>query len=225
MVGQFHKNYTDQGYRMNYCKLPDSGSDRNLVLQFVVELEGVNPLVWRRIQIPNHYNFWDLHVAIQDALGWQDCHLHHFEIKGKGKRKAVRIGIPDFSGYVDLPEVFPGWEIPVTTYFNNLGVQATYEYDYGDGWLHTVLLEGYLFRDPKMSYPLCLGGERACPPEDCGGVSGYENVVAVLADPEHADYQEMREWVGVEWSPERFNAAEVQFDNPYQRWKQAFLER
>lgn len=224
MASQFDKNFTERGYTMNYLKLPDSGHYKTHILQFLIEIQGISPRIWRRIQVPANYNFWDLHVAIQDALGWQDCHLHHFEIKGKGKRKAVRIGIPDFSGSGDLPEVFPGWEILTTAHFNDFGIQATYEYDYGDGWLHQVTLEGYLYRDPKVNYPVCTDGERACPPEDCGGIHGYKNVLAVLADPEHEEYNEMKVWVGEDWEPEKFNPAEVKFDNPYKRWVHAFLE-
>ncbi len=225
MASRFDKNFTGQGYRMNYSKQPDSDSIKTRVLQFLVEMQGISPRIWRRIQVPANYNFWDLHVAIQDALGWQDCHLHHFEIKGKGKRRTERIGIPDFSGLSDLPEVFPGWEILATAYFNDLGIQGTYEYDYGDGWLHTVLLEGHLYRNPKINYPVCVGGERACPPEDCGGVPGYENVLVTLADPEHEEHDEMKVWIGEDWDPEKFNPAKVKFDNPYERWVNAFLER
>ncbi|MBW8332320.1 MAG: plasmid pRiA4b ORF-3 family protein [Prolixibacteraceae bacterium] len=224
MTSRFDKNFTESGYTMNYSKLQESGHFKTHVLQFRIEIQGIFPPIWRRIQVPANYNFWDLHVAIQDALGWQDYHLHHFEIKGKGKRKAERIGIPDFSGSGDLPEVFPGWEILATTYFNDFGIQATYEYDYGDGWLHQVMLEGYLYRDPKIKYPVCIEGERACPPEDCGGVHGYENVLEMLANPEHEEHEEMSVWVGEDWDPEKFNPDTVKFDNPYKRWVYAFLK-
>jgi len=225
MASRFDKNFTERGYTMSYLTMPDTVYYKSHVLQFLIEIKGITPRIWRRIQVPSNYNFWDLHVAIQDALGWWDSHLHHFEIKGKGKRKIERIGIPDFSGSGDLPEVFPGWEILATTYFNDYGIQATYEYDYGDGWLHDVMLEGYLYRNPKIKYPLCIGGERACPPEDCGGIPGYENVLAALADPEHEEHEEMRIWVGEEWEPEKFNPAKVKFDDPYKRWFQGFLEK
>ena len=141
MASRFEKNFTDKRYLMKYEKLSLHSDLKNQVLQFSVELQGIEPKIWRRIHVPTDYNFWDLHVAIQDVMGWQDYHLHHFEIKGKGKRKAVNIGIPDFEGFGELPEVFPGWEIAVFAYFNALGVDARYEYDYGDGWLHTVKLK------------------------------------------------------------------------------------
>jgi hypothetical protein len=175
--------------------------------------------------VPFDYNFWDLHVAIQDAMGWQDYHLHHFEIKGKGKRKEVRIGIPDFYTFGELPEVYPGWEIAVMAYFNALGVEAVYEYDYGDGWLHTVKLEGYMFKEKGIKYPVCIDGKNACPPEDCGGVGGYYNVIEVLSDPDNDDHEDMRIWAGEDWDPRQFNPDKVKFDNPYKRWQHAFLSR
>lgn len=223
MPSQYEKNFTDTGYLMKYEKVPLHSSMKNQVLQFSVELQGIEPKIWRKIQVPLDYNFWDLHVTIQDAMGWQDCHLHHFEIKGKGKRKEVRIGIPDFDGFGELPEVFPGWEIAVIAYFNALGVEAVYEYDYGDGWLHTVKLEGYMVREKGIKYPICIDGKNACPLEDCGGIGGYYNVIEVLSDPNNDDHDDMMTWAGKDWDPKRFNPHRVGFDIPYKRWRHAFL--
>jgi len=158
-------------------------------------------------------------------MGWKDYHLHHFEIKGKGKRTEVHIGIPDFERYEGLQEVYPGWEIFMFSYFNDLGVEAKYLYDYGDSWYHHIKLEGYIYRDRELKYPLCTGGERACPPEDCGGTDGYYNVIQTLSDKNHPDFEEMRIWAGENWHPEQFVKDEVTFDNPYKRWKYAFLEK
>ncbi len=121
---KFRRNYTASGYTMNYRKPEPKllGFLRNAVYQFRIEMPEIRPSIWRRIQLPTDSNFWDLHVAIQDTMGWQDSHLHHFEIKANGKRKSVKIGIPDFDLIEDDPEeeVFPGWEIPVDAYFNEL---------------------------------------------------------------------------------------------------------
>ena len=87
MASRFENNYTDEGYLMKYEKMPLHSSLKSQVLQFIVELQGIEPKIWRRIQVPVNYNYWDLHVAIQDSMGWLDCHLHHFEIKGKVKGK------------------------------------------------------------------------------------------------------------------------------------------
>jgi len=225
MASRFENNYTDEGYLMKYEKMPLHSSLKSQVFQFKVELQGIEPKIWRRIQVPVDYNYWDLHVAIQDSMGWLDCHLHHFEIKGKGKRKVAHIGIPDLEGFGELQEVFPGWEIAVIAYFNALGAEAMYEYDYGDGWLHTVKLEGYMFREKGIKYPICIDGKNACPPEDCGGVDGYYNVIDILSDPGHSDHEDMQTWAGKDWDPKYFDPDKVRFDNPYKRWQYAFLNK
>lgn len=225
MSRKYEKNFTDRGYIMKYEKPGILAYLKNQVFQFRIELQGISPIIWRRILVPSGYNFWDLHVAIQDSMGWNDSHLHHFEIRGKGKRTAVQIGIPDFDRNEDQHEVFPGWEIPVFIYFNDLGKEAKYIYDYGDSWMHTVKLEGCIYREKGITYPIYTGGERACPPEDCGGASGYYNVIETLSNPANDDYEEMKLWVGKDWNPELFYKALVIFDNPYKRWKTAFLEK
>jgi hypothetical protein len=224
MPSKYEKNYTDDGYLMKYHKDPNVSPYKNWVLQFKFELPEIEPLIWRRILVPTNYNFWDLHVAVQDSMGWLDYHLHHFEIKGKGKRKEERIGIPDFDRFDDLPEVYPGWEIPVLSYYNDLGVTAKYLYDYGDSWWHKIQLEGYLLKNKKFKYPLCIDGERACPPEDCGGTSGYYELLATLSNPEDEDYEDMKIWVGENWNAEKFDKNKIEFMNPFKRWENAFLK-
>ncbi|SMO37458.1 pRiA4b ORF-3-like protein [Saccharicrinis carchari] len=220
----YHKNYIENGYLMNYEKPPKVLRTSNQVYQFKIELLDIFPTIWRRILVPADYNFWDLHMAIQDAMGWTGSHLHHFEIKGKGKRRMSSVGVPNFYNMHELPEIFPGWEISMHKYFNDLGEEAKYMYDYGDGWVHSVKLEGFIFREKKVKYPHCIGGERACPPEDCGGVPGYQEVIETLSNPYHSRHRDMRIWVGENWDAEKFNPSKVFFHDPYKIWKQAFLE-
>jgi hypothetical protein len=224
MASKYEKNYTDNGYLMKYIKGESYTPFINRVLEFKIELMETNPLIWRKIVVPSDYNFWDLHVAIQDSMGWLDYHLHHFEIKGKGKQKTARIGIPDFYRTGDLPEVYPGWEIPIVHYFNDLGVSAQYLYDYGDSWWHFITLEGYLLKQKNIKYPICIGGEMACPPEDCGGVPGYYELLQILSNPDDEEYEETKTWVGKAWNPETFSIEDVQFMNPHKRWENAFLK-
>ncbi len=224
-MSRFDKNYENGGYLMNYETPKLNTAEKRRVLQFMIILQDIEPVIWRRIQVPSDYNFWDLHVAIQDAMGWQDSHLHRFEIKGRRKRKEVHIGIPDFDRFEGVQEIFPGWEIPVGEHFNDLGVTAKYIYDYGDDWHHTVVLEGYILNDTQVEYPICLNGERACPPEDCGGAGGYGDLIKTLSDPKDEEYEALKEWAGVNWSPEKFDPKQVSFDNPYIRWFKAFLRR
>ena len=190
--------------------------------QFKITLLNITPTIWRRILVPDNYSFWDLHVAIQDSMGWLDCHLHAFRMKRKHSHKITEIGIPNDDRFEDEPEILPGWEIGVSRFFSDLGLKAEYEYDFGDSWAHEVLLEGHLIKEKGLKYPVCIGGERACPPEDCGGESGFFDFLEIILNPNHEEYKEMVEWVGKRYDPEDFNPKHVKFDNPKKRWKIAF---
>ena len=196
----------------------------NRVYQFRIDLKGITPTIWRRIQVPEGYSFWDLHVAIQDAMGWLDYHLHVFRMRRKHARAATEIGIPDEFGLMDDREIHPGWEISISDYFLDVGVTAEYEYDFGDGWQHEIVLEEILLREKGRKYPRCIDGAQACPPEDCGGVPGYYRVLEVLADPGNDEHEEMLVWLGGEYDPGEFTPGKVKFDNPGRRWKRAFAE-
>lgn len=192
------------------------------VYQFLISLKDITPTIWRRILVPENYSFWDLHVAIQDSMGWLDYHLHVFRIRRKHAHKDVEIGIPDDESFEDVPDMLPGWEYSIGTYFTDVGAKCEYEYDFGDCWLHEVLLEGILLREKGQKYPKCIGGARACPPEDCGGVGGYENLLLTISDPEDDEYEEMMTWLGGKYNPEEFDPDKIKFDNPKTRWRKAF---
>ena len=169
--------------------------------QVKVSLRGIRPPIWRRIQVPADYSFWDLHVAIQDAMGWWDYHLHAFRVADPSHGEEDLIGIPDEDRFVGDPEYLPGWTVPIDKAFAKPGDSASYEYDFGDGWEHEIVLEMITPREPKVRYPRCLAGERACPPEDCGGPWGYENMLKILADPRHEEHDETLTWVGGSYDP------------------------
>ncbi|MBM3790946.1 MAG: plasmid pRiA4b ORF-3 family protein, partial [Acidobacteria bacterium] len=173
---------------------------KDLALQFRVALKGIEPEVWRRIVVPAKYSFWDLHVAIQDAMGWLDSHLHAFRIQNPETGESDQVGIP-YDSFEDDEQFLPGWEVPIVQYFRAPGDRADYEYDFGDGWDHEVVLEEIASRIPRKRYPICLDGARACPPEDCGGVYGYKEMLAVLGDPAHEEHDSMVEWVGGKYNP------------------------
>lgn len=172
--------------------------------QFKITLEDIKPAIWRRIQVPENYTFWDLHVAIQDSMGWLDCHLHHFEL---GERDFF--GIPDDDGYCK-----PDWKKRISSYFFEPKQKCLYEYDFGDSWRHKVTLEKILPLEPDFKYPRCIAGKRACPPEDCGGVWGYEDLLEILKDPDHDEHEERMEWIGDDFDPENFNLDSVRFSDP-----------
>lgn len=190
----------------------------DLVYQFKILLKGIKPAIWRQIQVPETFSFWDLHVAIQDVMGWLDYHLHQFEMINPSTGTKVAIGIPDDEFETDI-EILPGWKQKISAYFSLNNTKADYIYDFGDNWEHTLKLEKILPQDRDIIYPICIGGERSCPPEDCGGKWGYKDFLEVIMDPNHEQYQEMLEWVGGEFDPEHFDIKEVIFDNPDERKK------
>lgn len=191
------------------------------VYQFKITLTHIQPPIWRRIQVPELYSFWDLHVAIQDVMGWFDYHLHEFEIIAPDTGVKDSIGIPHEDFDMER-EILPGWEQKIADYFSMENRVAYYDYDFGDGWEHTVKLEKIIPRDKTVEYPICIGGKRACPPEDVGGVGGYEYFLKIISDPDHEEYEEMIEWAGGSFDPEHFDIEEVSFDDPDERWKIAF---
>ena len=193
-------------------------------LQFLVVLLKTNPLIWRRIQVPAVDSFWDLHVAIQDAMGWQDYHLHEFRIAHPQRGTLERLGIPDPEFPEERP-CSPDWEVPLAEYFNweslSAAPPALYLYDFGDDWHHSVTFED-LLPSGAGRYPRCVAGARACPPEDCGGIHGFDEFLDAIGNPRHPDHAERVEWAGGSYNPEAFEPAQVVFDNPQQRWKKAF---
>ena len=193
----------------------------NTVFQFKIALLDINPSLWRRIVVPETCSFWDLHVAIQDSMGWMDCHLHEFEMNNPKTGKKDHIGIPPEDYFEDDPEVFPGWKKKIAAYFTLDNASATYRYDFGDNWRHEVVLEKIEPRATGVSYPVCIGGERSCPPEDCGGTHGYRELLEIIMDPAHERYGEMTTWAGATFDPECFDPKKVRFDDPAKRLKRA----
>jgi Plasmid pRiA4b ORF-3-like protein len=197
---------------------------RAQVYQFKIVLVGVEPPIWRRIQVPETYSFWDLHVALQDSMGWLDHHLHVFRVAGSAAGEVEQIGIPDDDPFEGDKPTLPGWEIPITRHFTRPGTVVSYGYDFGDGWEHELTLEAILPRQAGQKYPRCVDGARACPPEDCGGVSGYENLLTVIQDPTHEEHESMLAWLGGRLDPEGFAPERVRFDDPARRYRLAFEE-
>ena len=167
------------------------------IFQLKVSLADVTPPVWRRVLLPGGYTLDRVHRVIQHVMGWQDCHLHSFDIDG------VQYGQPDPDG-----ELSPRDELDVRLdVVVAKGGRFLYTYDFGDWWEHEVTVEDVFMAEPDERYPVCAGGERACPPEDVGGAFGYRAFLAALADPEHPDHGPMRAWVGGSFDPAGFDAA------------------
>jgi hypothetical protein len=169
--------------------------------QFKVTLLGSKPAIWRRIQVKD-CTLDKLHEHIQTAMGWTNSHLHQFEINGDryGDPELLDDGFGDFEG-VDSTTTNLSQILPKTS----KRFSFKYEYDFGDGWEHEVLFEGSPPVDPKAKYPLCLEGERACPPEDCGGVWGYGDFLKAISNPKHEEHESMLEWIGGRFDPVEFD--------------------
>jgi hypothetical protein len=164
--------------------------------QFKVSLVGITPPIWRRLLISNQVTLHKLHMAIQIMGGWWNYHLHLFEIAG------TEYGYPDPDGELH--------HLSSARYKLNAlplapGTSFRYIYDFGDHWELKVLLEDVLPLEQAPPHPLCLGGERAFPHEDCGGVHGYREMVKILRQPKHPEYEDMRNWAGQYYDPETFD--------------------
>jgi len=199
----------------------ESVVEGNSILQFKITLQEVEPLIWRRIQVLDSYSFWDLHVAIQDVMGWEDCHLHQFEIMSSSMGKQY-IGTPYNDDFYML-NTLSGWEHKVIDYLHD-NERFMYEYHFKDGWKHLIEYEGQQEKLPGYSYPICVDGKCACPPEDIGGVRGYAAFLAVINDPNHVAHQAMLRYAGGAFDPETFDPSQVKFSNPLERWRVAFSE-
>ncbi len=182
-----------------------------------------DPLVWRRIQVPESYSFWDLHVAIQDAMGWKDYHLHEFILIESKTGRLKRIGIPDEDMRDERPSV-AGWKVPILRYLTDGTDPVRYRYDFGDDWEHTLEFEEVVPNDGGV-YPRCVGGAGACPPEDVGGTHGYAEFLQAIRDVRHPERDAMLQWAGGSFDPNAFDPKAVRFDNPQERWKIAFASR
>lgn len=172
------------------------------IAQIKVTLLDLEPPVWRRVLVPAGIRLDRLHRVIQAAMGWTDSHLHMFT------DGADRYGRPD----PDL-QLHDERKATLRDLVGREGDTFTYEYDFGDGWDHEILLERWLDAEQDARYPACVAGERACPPEDCGGTPGYAELVEILADPGNPDHDDMLRWLGIgagrDFDPARFDVDEA----------------
>ncbi len=172
--------------------------------QFKITLLESNPPIWRRTQV-RQCTLDKLHQHIQLAMGWTNSHLHQFEIHGEryGDPELIDDGFEDFecvdSTVTKISKVVPQ---------EGSRFQFIYKYDFGDGWEHEVLFEGCLRAETGGRYPICVEGERSCPPEDVGGIGGYDEFLEVIADPKHEQHNDFVEWGG-KFDSEMFDAVKA----------------
>lgn len=172
------------------------------IYQIKMTVRGSQPLIWRRVQVRSDITLAKLHRILQCVMGWGNAHLHRFVIEGQ------RYGMPD------KDQVGPRGTKDERAYQLCEVVGASrgrfvYHYDFGDDWEHILVVERVLPPDKSIHYPMCLVGGRACPPEDVGGVSGYEDFLRAIKDPKHPEHEEYLEWIGGNFDPEAFDLNEV----------------
>jgi hypothetical protein len=176
------------------------------IAALTVTLLDIQPPIWRRVLVAASIRLDRLHDVIQAAMGWQDYHLHVFT-KDDDEYGVLDRGDDFELGHRDERA------ITLSSLLSKEGDSMHYEYDFGDGWEHEITLDEWLGATSEGRYPRCVGGVRACPPEDCGGTGGYEQLIETLADPNDPDYEHLREWVGlpegVSFDPARFDLAEA----------------
>jgi hypothetical protein len=191
------------------------------VYQFKITLQDSHPPIWRRIQVKN-CTLDKLHEHIQTSMGWTNSHLNHFRIDDQlyGDPELMQENFEQL-GYKDSTTTKISDVLPKT----GKRFRFQYEYDFGDSWDHEVLFEGVVRAEPKVKYPRCLEGARACPPEDCGGVWGYADFVEAIQNPDDERHEELLEWVGGRFNPEKFDPAKATremrrgiFDWRSERW-------
>lgn len=168
--------------------------------QLKITLQGIRPPIWRRIEARSDIALEGLHRAIQNAMGWEDAHLHLFECAG------TRYGPMDDDFDPFGQQTQNERTTPLSDVLQKPKDSLRYVYDFGDDWQHTVTLEKTtpLPIDRRAPRPRCIGGRRACPPEDCGGPPGYAALLQALRDPEHPEHESYREWLGATFEPEAF---------------------
>jgi len=181
---------------------PAKGEKADAVFKLKISLKWLKPEIWRRVEVPD-CTLEDLHWVIQLCMPWTNSHLWEFTVGTK------RYGM-DMD---DAPSAFalgddgsePAHGVKLSDLAAGGVKKFTYTYDFGDSWDHVVAFEKPVPRDPKAKYPRCVAGARACPPDDCGGAPGYEQLLEVLADKKHPDHKDMMEWVGRPIDPEAFD--------------------
>jgi hypothetical protein len=180
-------------------RMSAKGTGGGRMYQMRITLKGIRPPIWRRVQVPGAIRLAALHEVIQTVFGWTDSHLHQFVVAGE------TYGRPDDFDETVVDEA-------AVTLGNAVGTRTKrflYVYDFGDNWEHEVAVENIVAGNSGSDRPLCLGGKRHRPPEDCGGPPGYQNFLEAVRDPGHQEHEAMLEWVGGSFDAEAFDIAAV----------------
>ena len=178
-------------------------SESVLVYQIKASLIDIEPPIWRRFLVTGDQTLHRLHLILQSIMGWDDYHLYEFTID------KVLYGDPDEDSEPDMRNAR---RCRLSEAIHDVGQKMIYLYDFGDSWEHEIVVEKISPAKPDELYPVCIAGERACPVEDCGGVTGYYDLLDAIRDPEHEEHERMILWArrdGVDYDPEEFNLKSI----------------
>lgn len=178
-----------------------------------ITLCGSKPPIWRRFAVPSDMRLSDLHCVIQIVMGWDNSHLHQFIVSDRSRKEHRSLGK---SGWThrerrlsdtrfELEDIENENKVTLNELASAVKGKLIYEYDFGDSWEHLIEIVKIGLPEDKVKYPLCLAGKLACPPDDCGGIWGYYDMLEVLKNPKHKDYEDIRGWMPPGFKPERFN--------------------
>jgi hypothetical protein len=172
------------------------------IYQLKITLIGSKPPIWRRILVSNDTTLDKFHTVLQIAMGWTNSHLHQFISNG------LFYGIKDDDFGFDM-DIEDEDKYKLNQLLKSEKDTIIYEYDFGDGWEHKVLLEKIIHFNTDNKLPICTKGKRACPPEDCGGIWGYGDLIDILNDSEHSEHESMLEWLGDEFDSEALDIEQI----------------
>ena len=174
--------------------------------QLKIELAGIAPPIWRRLLVRGDMNLGLLHAVIQVAMGWTNSHMHQFTI---GNVRYSDPGMDDDMGPDETPDRDEG-KTALIEAVPQEKAELVYEYDFGDSWEHLVTVERIVWRDESFDgLAQCLEGSRACPPDDCGGIGGYADLLEIIKNPKHKEFKSMMEWLGRKFDPEAFDVGKI----------------
>jgi len=171
-----------------------------------ITLEEVHHPIWRRFVVPSNIPLNRLHDVVQSVMGWEDCHIHAFIVGKQHYLPTYAIESNPFDDGNDLPEE----EYTFESLIARKGAKIKYWYDFGDSWMHEIVVESIDYTNPDWPYPICcIEGVRACPPEDCGSTPGFVDFCEAMTDPKHPEHEEFKEWYGSKYNPDRFDLEAV----------------
>jgi len=177
------------------------------IIQLKISLIGSKPVIWRRVLVNGKMTFQELHCVIQLSMGWTNSHLHEFVVN------RTRISEP----FEDIEDEFNEdlVDSSTVTLENEIakGINSfIYIYDFGDYWEHKVTVEKFLPVNEKIKYPTCVAGKKKCPPDDCGGIYGFSNLLKTISNKNDPEHEDMLEWLGGEYDPDYFDLSEINHD-------------